>query len=86
MDGDLVDPDDDNTDLDHNIRTERVTTGMMRLLPLPRQDTDPTTLAHALEGSLSLFHFIVNSVQSLFYVIKLLCNHQRVLEGKSWVT
>ena len=75
MEDSLGDLDDDDTDLDHNIRAE-VTTPMMRSLPLPGQNTNTTTLAHPLESSLSLLHFIVNSVQTLLNVIKLLCNHQ----------
>ena len=47
MEDSLDDLDDDDTDLDHNIQAA-VTTEMMRLLPLPGQNTNTTTLAHPL--------------------------------------
>ena len=81
MEDSLDDLDDDDTDLDHNIQAA-VTTEMMRLLPLPGQNTNTTTLAHPLESSLRLLHFIVNSVQAFLNVIKLLCNHQVGLNRK----
>ena len=58
---------------------EVTTLMMMESLPLPRQNTNPATFAHSLEGSFRLLHFIVNSVQALFYVIELFCNHQTIL-------
>ena len=64
---------------------EVTTLMMMESLPLPRQNTDSATLAHSLEGSFRLLHFIVNSVQALFYVIELFCNHQTALDWKTWV-
>ena len=67
---------------DYNIRAE-VTTLTRRRLPLPWQNTNTTTLAHPLESSLRLLHFIVYSVQAFLNVIELLCNHQMLLDCKS---
>ena len=79
--------DDDDTHLDqwsqHPGRGDD--TDHRRRLPLPRQNTNTTTLAHPLESPLCLLHFIVNSVQAFLNVIELLCNHQMLLNCKTWV-
>ena len=52
----------------------QMTDELHRFKPLPWENTDSTTFAHALQCSFCLFHLIVDCVETLFNMIKLFCN------------
>jgi len=52
----------------------QMTDELQRFKPLPWENTDSTTFAHALQCSFRLLHLIVDCVKTLFNMIKLFCN------------